>query len=236
VKYKAIVSESSYDETIKYLNSIGVETKIIKFEGYVYSEINDHPDVFLLNIEGDIFIPPNIIELEKLLLDNKVSFSNTRLPLGKSYPIDSILNVAIVGKNAICNTIYTDKNIIEYFNKNNYFIHHVKQGYSSCSIVPVSANAFITGDRGIYNSLKDCFDILYLDSMKIILKDSKMNGLLGGTCALIDKYLIFNGTPIEQKYKELIINFVNKYNKTAVFSCDKPLKDMGSVRVFLEVK
>ena len=73
--------------------------------------------------------------------DTKIAVSASNL--STNYPNDIALNAVMIGKNIICNKKYTDKYIIEYATNNNLNIIDVKQGYSKCSVVPISHNAII---------------------------------------------------------------------------------------------
>ncbi len=53
----------------------------------------------------------------------------------------------------IHNLKFTDDNLLSY--EKHKILINVKQGYTKCSCLPVSKNALITSDVGIYNTLKN---------------------------------------------------------------------------------
>jgi hypothetical protein len=66
--------------------------------------------------------------------------------------------------------------------KKNFNIIDVKQGYTKCSVLPVSNNAFITDDISIYNQCVSFgIDVLYVGKGDVSLPGYNY-GFIGG-CA-----------------------------------------------------
>lgn len=81
-------------------------------------------------------------------------------------------NVAIVGRYAIHNFKYTDKNILDYIEKNNLIKINLNKGYLKYSICIVDENSIIIYDERIFNSLKKSnIDCLLIEKYYIHLEE-----------------------------------------------------------------
>ncbi len=166
--------------------------------------------------------------------DAEISISLSKI--AKNYPYDVALNAVMVGRNLICNKKYTDKTILEYADTHKISIINVKQGYSKCSVVPVSYNAIITDDRGIANSTRDAgIDTLYLDK-RFVTCDGFDYGFIGGASGMIDKnVLAFTGFFSDTDTRTKVETFLSKYGVKAEYLTDKPMFDVGSIIPFMEI-
>ena len=167
--------------------------------------------------------------------DTKITVSQSNI--AENYPHDVALNAVIVGKNIICNPKYTDKTILEYAHRLQMNIIAVKQGYSKCSVAPVSRNAIITDDRGIADSANNAgIDVLYIDK-RFILCNGFDYGFIGGACGMIDKnVLAFTGVFNDTSIRNNVETFLSKYGVYAEYLTDKPMFDVGSIIPYVEIK
>ena len=152
------------------------------------------------------------------------------MEMSKKYPYDIPLNAVMIGDFLICNKQYTDKYIIEYANNNNITIINVKQGYSKCSVAPISKNALITDDIGIANSASQAgIDTLYIDN-RFVICDGYDYGFIGGACGMIDKNILaFTGVFTDTKIKSQVESFADKYGVKTVYLTNNPMFDVGSI-------
>ena len=68
MKKYVIIDKRMRDKEKEYLNKIGYNTLEINYHPEVYEEISSHVDIFVCKINNNIFIAPNIKEIE---LQNK---------------------------------------------------------------------------------------------------------------------------------------------------------------------
>ncbi len=203
-----------------------------------YDAIKYHPDISVCKLDNNnIVVAPNVYEYYKDIL----SCHNFNVLKGYSdiqykYPFNIHYNVAILGKYAVHNFKYTDKNILEYIEKNNIQKINVKQGYSKCSICILDENSIITSDEGIYNEcIKYDIDCLLIRKGHIDLFDMNY-GFIGGCSGLIsNNEIAFYGDIIKHPDYEKILNFVSSKNKKIISLSDEYLLDLGSIIPLKEV-
>lgn len=132
-----IIIDSRMREIEKeYLSRFGELIEIAPQDS-VYEEISGHPDIFFCKVNNCLFRAPN------LELDLGISGGDS---VGSKYPADIKYNVCQLGNLVIHNFKYTDKNVLDFIEKNGLDKVQVSQGYSNCSTCVVSDNACITSD------------------------------------------------------------------------------------------
>ncbi len=106
----------------------------------------------------------------------------------------------------------------------------VKQGYTKCSICIADENSIITDDESIFKSAQNYFDdILLISKGSVRLKEMNY-GFIGGCTGKIDKNKIaFNGRIESHDDHNLIIDFLDRHNITAVELLNDRLTDIGSI-------
>jgi len=225
-----------YRITNKELNKLhSFCDKIIKTpkSDNLYEAINGHTDIQInvISKSDRLLIVQKDIDKNFLnLLDEnnlKYIFSNNSLTY--TYPGNIILNGLILNNFFIHNTKFTDPNLLLSVKEKK--IINVKQGYTNCSILKVTDNAFITSDLSIFKELKKFnFDILLLPPGDIILEGLNY-GFIGGTGGLIkEDLMIFFGSLDHYIHGDLVKNFLKKYNVNYInLNNDIPLIDRGGI-------
>lgn len=218
------------NEEINNLEKLNVEPIIIPKCPILYEAIDGHVDIQLNVINNNTVIVQKDISESFLetLKDKKINYILSKNSLSKNYPNDVILNALILPNFFIHNTKFTDENLIN--SQKNKTIIDVKQGYTKCSILPLTNNALITTDKGIYNSLdKNIFDILLLPPGDILLP-SLDYGFIGGTGGMIssNKLGIF-GELKHYKYGDMVYDFLYKYDIEPISLKKGKLNDRGSL-------
>lgn len=218
------------DKNIKLIKTIDCKD--------TYDAIKYHPDISICKLnDNNIVVAPNVYEYYK----NKLNHYNFNVIKGESYvsnkyPFNIQYNVAIFGKYAIHNFKYTDKNILEYIEKNNIKKINVNQGYSKCSICIVDENSIITSDNGIYNEcIKYNIDCLLIRQGYIDLFNMDY-GFIGGCSGLLcnDELSFYGDIKKHPDYKK-ILNFVKSKNKKIISLSDENLLDLGSIIPLKEI-
>lgn len=216
-------------ESIKKLNSFGIETILIKQDLCLPEPVNSHADLQILHIgRNDIFY-----QCEHLCVGEfaeNLNFKKISATVGNKYPDDVKLNCALIGNKLICNTKTVAREILEYADSNGFTVINVNQGYAKCSICVVNENAIITDDKSIFTAAgKFLNDVLFVSKGSIKL-DGYNYGFIGGCCGKIDKNKIaFNGAIESHTDHNNIIDFLSKHNVECVEMHRNPLYDIGGI-------
>lgn len=228
---KFIVDKRMPIEMIERLSRLGR----VYMSAYIKTDdeaISMHPDIQIHFVDENTAVtPPELYNYYARTLPKTVSLIKGFLSVGFTYPEVCAYNIARVGRNVICNTKYAEPKIIELYQSMGYRIINVKQGYAKCSICPVSENAFITEDPGIYKSVSSLPEI----SVKLIPYGSVRlkgydYGFIGGASGLCGDTVIFCGNAF--KNPNLKKTAEEAKLKTYMLS-DDDLYDYGSILCFL---
>lgn len=213
-----------YSEARSELSNLGIKVIVLNENPNLDNEISAHADILLLHIGKNRFIIDNmqVKALKELFSVNAevLTQSDIRSP----YPDDVKLNKLIFS-----NTVFALENNEDGFPNfsNNLNFVKTRQGYTKCSVCPVTDNALITDDLGLFNLLNKSFDVLLVEKGDIALGNSHY-GFIGGTAfKLEENKMFFNGNLKEHRNYNLIMEFLSKYGVEAVFNESRRLTDMG---------
>lgn len=200
----------------------------------VYDAISYHPDIQFFNCgKGKIIVAPNLYEEYIELLDGLgIEVIKGGKCLKRKYPEDIAYNVCVVGKYALHNFEYTDKEVLKYLDENGFERISIKQGYSKCSICVVDDKSIITADKGIVDSIEKSgadIDYLLIEQGNIDLFDMNFGFIGGCTGILSDSEVGFLGNVENHPDFEKIKEFLNKYGKRYVSLSKEKLIDLGSI-------
>lgn len=206
------------------------QVDIIDFEpnSLIDAAVSTHADMCALHIGGNrVVVDKNQTKLISRLQNLGFSVTKTKEDIVGEYPSDVKLNVALFGRNAIGAFSHSDETVVENISYYNKF--EVKQGYTKCSVLPVTENALITDDVSVYKTLRNAFDVLLIDKGDIVLEGHDY-GFIGGASAKISagEVLFFGDIKSHRSCKE-ILAFLDRYNCNAVSFDGLPLTDVGGV-------
>ncbi|WP_426349499.1 DUF6873 family GME fold protein [Alloiococcus sp. CFN-8] len=226
----AIVDERILVEEEETLEKLGYKVIKCPKTPLVNPAISSHPDIQLFKIDQKTFIVHNSMDVE---FKNKLIAMNYELiesaaSLSCDYPKDIFLNAYQTKEYFIHNIDFTDKNLLAHM-KNKKLIS-VKQGYTKCSILPISDKALITNDPSIASTLEPLgFDILKLPYGDILLPGYSY-GFIGGCGGLSPKgELLLFGELKSYAYHREIMDFLQKYDVKPISLSRGKLKDRGSI-------
>ena len=153
-----------------------------------------------------------------------------KTPVGSSYPGDSAYNAAIVGHFCFLNKKVCDMLLLECVQKAGYEIINVKQGYTKCSICPVTENALVTSDAGICKAAKNAgLDVFLVDNKSIVLQGFDC-GFFGGCASMLDRCtMAVNGNAERLGNFVGLSEFVGKYGVKIKSLHQGEIKDIGSI-------
>lgn len=215
------------------LKGLGVEIIEIPTFERLQSPVSGHPDMQIIHLHDNLLIcHPDIPEglVEKLKsLGFDLCFGKTELQ--REYPMDIAYNVAIIGGIAFHNTKYTDPLLKAMLEKYDIRLVHVKQGYSKCSVLPVTPESLITADPTIAKAaFEEGLDVLQISPQYNIRLPGVNYGFIGGTAGFIDKNLLaFTGSLQALDQKEEIQLFLEKYGVRWVDLDENGIYDYGGL-------
>lgn len=206
------------------------EIEILKIEANLQIDpaVSAHADMCALHLGGNKVVVDNqqtdlIEKLDELGYD----IIKTKDPISGKYPDDVKVNVALFGNNAVGAFSYSDSSVL--VNIGGFSKFEVKQGYAKCSILPVNEKAVITDDPSIYKTLKNAFDVLWVEKGDIVLEGHSY-GFVGGASTKIsnDEIFFFGNLESHRNHKE-ILAFLEKHSCKAIYLKNTPLTDVGGV-------
>lgn len=174
-----------------------------------------HADMQLLRIRDKYFVPQNACGIIKFLTKNDFDVKVCE-SLGRKYPRNVSLNAALVGDKLFCKESTLAKEVKEYCLQNGISIVNVNQGYAKCSTLIIDDNAIITSDPSIYKAaIAENVDVLLISQGNIVL-DENNYGFIGGASGVIGEKVLFFGDLDMHPDRELIKEFIEKYNKQVI--------------------
>ncbi len=237
-RVKAVIVDKRATESIQ--NKIRAEGINIIETSYckdLYKAISSHPDILVHPLGGnEIIVAPNIYDEMRIKLKSfKLKVIKGSTFLKSNYPDNIAYNVGRVGKYAIHNFKYTDKEILRKLDEKGIQRIHVEQGYCKCSISIINDNSIITSDKGIAKEgEKYNIEVLLIKPGYIKLPGVDY-GFIGGASGLIDKNkILFCGDIRNHCDFKKIENFLETRNVLIDYIEDEELTDFGSIIPILE--
>ena len=218
-----ILPEKAKKRLSEFGSLIEVDTKNI-----VDDYLSGHPDVFFTLINNRLIYSPSLpANIITQLETNGVRLTQGKSFLKNTYPECAAYNAVVTKDLIIHKTDITDIIIKENCSFHKFI--NVNQGMTRCSLIPITDNAFITSDKGIFRTLKsEGYDTLLVGTEGIILP-GKSYGLFGGTCGVYGKDLFLTGKLKYFGSGRLVSDFCNKHSINIIELYDGPLFDGGSI-------
>ena len=214
-------------DIINKLNDLGYVCNAVIPSERVSPPINAHSDVLYRKVDSNTIIASSCQRANLPLLE-KAGYNVIFIDMIKpGYKTESYLNFIINEKYIIRN-----ENIALHTDIGNRKIINVKQGYTSCSTICVTDDAYITDDENIYNTLiNNNIDCLKISKGEIELPGYDYGVIGGASVKLNEKERLFFGDFKNQIDKNNVIKFLNKYKVNAIFIENKKLTDIGSALI-----
>lgn len=207
--------------------------EVIQFSssGVTYPEVSNHPDIFFCNVDEFLIYAPNTpLHIIDLLSDKGLSLIQGESIIGMKYPYSALFNAVVTDKYFIHNNKISDTSIKKAADKKEWI--SVNQGYTRCSLLPLSNDHFITSDNGIYKKLlTEKINVLFVDPNGIILPGTE-HGFFGGTSGVIDDKIFITGSLYYYPEGNKVQEYVSEAGYKIIELYDGPLYDGGSILVF----
>lgn len=241
-KVKYVVVDSRAEALFaSEFNKLGVKRITVNCDSRLQIPVSGHADIHLFHSgKGDFFTSDSfckdfeiaINSLKPDLKDCEI-FNNRRVKekLNAEYPGDVLLNAVSIGKYLICNS---DTVSSEILGVNTRTVINVKQGYTKCSVCPVTENAIITDDVSVYKAVNKFIDVLLVDHSGVVLSGYNY-GFIGGCCGKLSAdTLCFTGDLLKSDFSNEIISFCKNHNVECISLNNGPLYDFGSIIPIIE--
>lgn len=228
---KTVIANGLSENATANLRKYGFDVITTYRNTSVNENIAFHSDIsFLFDGEDTLFIASEMSEYENLMKDIVPCVIIIPEKIGKEYPHDVLLNCVPLGRKLICNIDTVSPTVLKYFKNKEYKFINVKQGYTKCSVLPVTDNAIITDDLSIATACEnEGLDVLLLSKGSIKLNGFDY-GFIGGASGRISRDTIaFCGNIDTHTDAAKIKEFLNKYSMKYLSLDDNKLYDIGSI-------
>lgn len=227
---KAVIASKLSEQVTEYLKNAGFDILTFGNNPAVDARVAHHADLsFFFDGIDTLFVANEMSEYCEQLEKYYKNIIVINKKLKKEYPGDVLLNCVCIGKNFICNTATVSNEIFDKMQIMGYNIINVKQGYTKCSVVPVSDNAIITDDESVAIECRNAgLDVLKISKGSVYLPGFDYGFIGGASGKIADDEIIFNGDISKHPDYKNIMSFLCKHNVKAVSFKDK-LEDIGSI-------
>ena len=227
-----IIDYRASKEILNYLKNLNIEPiKTIKCPD-LQEPVDGHPDMVIHPVDYKSFvIAPNVYEYYRNVLESKgIKVIKGGKTLSRNYPEDIAYNVARIGRYAVHNTKHTDQVLKYYLEEAGIEFIHVNQGYTKCSIAPVSDNKALTSDFLIHEKLISYnIDCLYINPKVVYLKGYD-NGFIGGSTGLInEKIFLSTGKIFDENISVSLKEFIQSSGYLYDEATSEQITDLGTL-------
>lgn len=228
---KVIIGADYNPEIYKNLEKLGIEPVFIAKSTNVRQGIQNHADlafcqlsnnkIFLSKEQSDLFSKLNNSGYDVELIDEE---------LKSDYPNDVLLNCVIIGKHIFYNPKTVSSKIHNFVKEKDLIEVCVRQGYTKCSIAPVSVDSFIADDISIgYRGAEFGFDVLVIDKGDIKLQNFNYGFIGGATGKIAEDKMVITGKADKLSDYDRIKKFLYKHNVQLIELTKDPVEDIGSI-------
>ncbi|HOA19920.1 MAG TPA: hypothetical protein PK516_03835 [Sedimentibacter sp.] len=227
-----IIDYRASEEILNYLKKLNIEPiKSIKCNE-LHEPVAGHPDMVIFPIDFKTFVAaPNVYDYYRNVLGSLgIKVIKGGKTLSRNYPEDIAYNVARIGRYALHNTKYTDQVLKYYLEEAGIQFIHVNQGYTKCSIAPVSDNKALTSDFLIHEKLISYnIDCMYIDPKVVYLKGYN-NGFIGGCTGLInEKIFLSTGKIFDENISVSLREFIQSSGYIYDEASKQQITDLGTL-------
>jgi len=227
-----IIDYRASEEIQNYLKKLNIgPIKSIKCNE-LHEPVDGHPDMVIFPIDFKTFVAaPNVYDYYRNVLGSLgIKVIKGGKTLSRNYPEDIAYNVARIGRYALHNTKHTDQVLKYYLEEAGIQFIHVNQGYTKCSIAPVSDNKALTSDFLIHEKLISYnIDCMYIDPKVVYLKGYN-NGFIGGCTGLInEKIFLSTGKIFDENISVSLREFIQSSGYIYDEASKQQITDLGTL-------
>lgn len=228
---KVIIGSDYNAEIYKNIERLGIEPIFTKKSTNVRQGIQNHADLCFCPLENDYFlISDEQTELMEILTQNGYNTEFITEKIGSVYPKDVYLNCVRIGKHIFYNPKTVSSKITDFIKKSGLICVPVRQGYTKCSIAPVSADSFITDDISIGSrGAESGFDVLVISKGDIKLQNFDYGFIGGATGKIAEDKMLITGNAKKISDYDKIKKFLFAHNVELIELTCGAVEDIGSI-------
>lgn len=228
---RTVIANGLSQTALMTLKKQGIDVVTTKNNSSVDDKISFHADLsFFYDGYDTLFIASEMKEYKDFFSNYVPHVIVIPEKYGKKYPNDVLLNCVTIGRNLICNIDTVSETVLNCLKEKGFAVINVKQGYTKCSVLPVSDSAIITDDPSIADLC--CLagiDVLLVSKGSVRL-DGFDYGFIGGASGRISADMIaFCGDLTSHSDSSEIIEFLDKYGLKYLSLDTNQLYDIGSI-------
>ncbi len=201
--------------------------------GEINNALSTHPDIQIHFLNSNTAIcEPTTYSYYKKLMPGHIRLISGKSRCTSTYPKDCAYNVTRIGQHIFANTGSADATLLDYYQKEKFKIHHVRQGYTKCNTCIISDQSVITEDVGLHNIFIENNIRSFLIENGGVALEGYQYGFIGGASGSDGKNVYFSGLIEGHPWGDEIKRFIKEEGKE-VFSLSKDkLRDNGSMFFF----
>lgn len=228
---KVIIGADCNAEIYRNLEKLGIEPIFTTKSTNVRQGIQNHADLVFCPLTTDKFL---LTKEQKLLKTKLISLGYNTVTIDEDlsldYPNDVFINCVIIGKHIFYNPKTVSTKIHDFIKSSDLIEVSVRQGYTKCSIAPVSIDSFITDDISIGSRGAEFgFDVLVIDKGDIRLQNFDYGFIGGATGKIAEDKILITGKAENLTDCDKIKKFLYKHDVELIELTDGPVEDIGSI-------
>lgn len=228
---KVIIGADYNDEIYRKLEKLCIEPIFTTKSTNVRQGIQNHADLTFCPLSTERFLlskEQTDISAELIKLGYNTEFIDEDLQA--DYPNDVFLNCVVIGKHIFYNPKTVSQKIRDFIKKSDLIEVAVRQGYTKCSIAPVSDDTFITDDISIgYRGAEFGFDVLIINKGDIKLRNFNYGFIGGATGKISENKMLLTGCAENLSDGDKIKKFLFKKDIELIELTDSIVEDIGSI-------
>ncbi len=227
-----VIIGCDYDlEIYKNIEKLGVEPIFTTKSTNVRQGMQNHADLAVCPLDSKTFL----LSKEQVALNERLKtlgYNTKFIPedLSTDYPNDVYLNCVIIGKHIFYNPKTVSSDINDFIRKSSLIPVSVRQGYTKCSITPVTVDSFITDDISIGSrGVEFGFDVLVVGKGDIKLKNFDYGFIGGATGKIAEDKMLITGKAEKLSDCDKIKKFLFEHDVELTEMTNKEVEDIGSI-------
>lgn len=230
---KTVIASHLRDEAVRRLHELQIDVFDFAPNPSLDDTIAHHADLSFLYHDGRLYIAREMQSYRDYFLSLGIDVCVIPEPLGKVYPDDVKLNAVPLGRFFLCNEKTVSPFVLADMKRKGKIILSVPQGYTRCSVVPVTDESLITDDASIFAACRaHGLDVLQVGKGSVRLPGFPYGFIGGASGRISDKRIVFHGNLALHQDYEKMARFLEKYAMTAVSLHDGDLIDVGGILSF----
>ena len=230
----ALIDCRADESSLSALKTLGYTPILMPPADYLSKPVASHTDMLLFIGFGRLFCHARYYERHRALIDEIISLSDLELTLSNEetshrYPHDVLFNACLVNNRLICNKKSVSRLSVGAAETAGCEIINVQQGYTKCSICPVSEDAIITADKVIASTCEKAgMDVLLINEGDVSLPPYDF-GFIGGAAGTTSDKILFCGDIDTHRDAKAIRDFCEAHKKSVLSLSSESLQDVGSI-------